>query len=315
MDIRHSRALGDMPSQGLLKAEDWFLDSAIPIDIWRTDSAEDYPIHRHDFFELVVIVRGSIDHRIADKTVRASAGDVFGIPPGVEHGYSRPESCDYISIIFEELGIETRFPELRSIPEYAAFMRLEPSQRQDTGGIELLKLAPADLIFINDCVRRIEEELERKESGYTAVVSAFLLDILVTVCRRYTTETRLGSDSLVGIARAIRRIEGGYAEALDLEELVAASCMSKRSFMRHFRSATGDTPMSYLRRVRIEAAKRLLAAGGQAVTEVAAEVGFEDSNHFSRVFKEETGSSPLKYRRDRSRVKAGLPLDAAGHLR
>lgn len=297
MDTSHSRALERLPSQRLLKAEDWFLDGALRIDVWRTNSATEYRMHSHDFYELVVVVRGSIDHRLASNTIRASAGDVFGIPPGVEHGYSRPASCDYISIIFDELGIESRFPELRSIPEYAAFMRLEPSLRGDSGGIELLKLEPADLFLINDWARRIEDEIEGRARGYAAVVSSALLDILVTVCRRYDAGTRAGSAHLVGIARAIRKIEEDYGEALDLDGLVTASCMSKRSFMRHFCQAVGDTPMSYLRRVRVEAARRLLASSSASVTEIAAQAGFEDSNHFSRVFKEETGMSPLAYRR------------------
>jgi AraC-like DNA-binding protein len=296
MDTQHSQALRKLPPDALLKAEDWMLDNAVPVDIWRTDPAGEYRMHRHDFFELVVIVHGGIDHLVHGNVIRASAGDVFGIPPGVEHGYAAPESCGYISVIFNERATEARFPELQSIPEYAAFMRLEPSLRRDSGGIEFLKLEPSDLIVINDRTRRIEDELERKESGYTAVVYAILLDILVTVCRRYAAGPRLGSDALIGVARAISRMEEGYAESLGLDDLVASSSMSKRSFMRHFLAATGDTPMSYLRRIRIGEAKHLFETGGFTVTEAAEEVGFEDSNHFSRAFKEETGMSPLEYR-------------------
>lgn len=72
--------------------------------------------------------------------------------------------------------------------------------------------------------------------------------------------------------------------------------MSPRNFKRRFRAATGDTPVGYLQRYRIETAKRLLERTGLGIEEVAAEVGYQDPSFFRRLFKKHTQLTPRQYR-------------------
>jgi two-component system response regulator YesN len=52
----------------------------------------------------------------------------------------------------------------------------------------------------------------------------------------------------------------------------------------------------YIRILRIEKAKKLLLNGEERIYDIAAKVGYEDSNYFTRAFKSETGMTPKKYR-------------------
>lgn len=65
--------------------------------------------------------------------------------------------------------------------------------------------------------------------------------------------------------------------------------------MRRFKQETGQTVNQHLTQVRIENAKRLLAS--ISVTETAFEVGFNDSNYFSTVFKKQTGHTPNGFKK------------------
>jgi transcriptional regulator GlxA family with amidase domain len=58
------------------------------------------------------------------------------------------------------------------------------------------------------------------------------------------------------------------------------------------------TPMAYLNRYRVNQAKLILTTTDRSITAVAMAVGFADNNYFSRVFRQEVGSSPLVYRRE-----------------
>jgi AraC-like DNA-binding protein len=69
-----------------------------------------------------------------------------------------------------------------------------------------------------------------------------------------------------------------------LEELSTSVGLSKFQFLRQFKSATGMTPHAYLKRVRLEYAKRALAKGS-TVTDIAHKVGFFDQSHFNKAFK------------------------------
>lgn len=85
-------------------------------------------------------------------------------------------------------------------------------------------------------------------------------------------------------------------EAVDFDELAARVGMSPRSFSRRFRAATGETPLGYLHRLRIDRAKRYLESARRSVQEVSADVGYEDVAFFRALFRRHTGTSPRQYR-------------------
>jgi AraC family L-rhamnose operon transcriptional activator RhaR/AraC family L-rhamnose operon regulatory protein RhaS len=78
--------------------------------------------------------------------------------------------------------------------------------------------------------------------------------------------------------------------------------MSQRSFLRVFQSATGTSPLAWVIAQRINRACHLLRHTDRRVTEVAFDVGFNDSNYFSRQFRKIAGLSPRDYR-----LRNGVP--------
>jgi AraC family L-rhamnose operon transcriptional activator RhaR/AraC family L-rhamnose operon regulatory protein RhaS len=72
--------------------------------------------------------------------------------------------------------------------------------------------------------------------------------------------------------------------------------MSKRSFLRAFQQATGSSPIAWLIEQRIQRAALLLRRTDQSITDIAFQVGFTDSNYFTRQFTKLTGLAPSRYR-------------------
>src|SRR5574338_185578 len=103
-------------------------------------------------------------------------------------------------------------------------------------------------------------------------------------------------DNLVRLLRAKDLIHARYGERLTIDDLARAAALSPFHFLRMFRAAFGETPHRYLRRVRIEAAKRLLLADAP-VTDVCLEVGFQSLGSFSALFSRTVGSAPTSFRR------------------
>lgn len=98
------------------------------------------------------------------------------------------------------------------------------------------------------------------------------------------------------IREAQNFIEENLGEKISFEELAAKLAVSRRNFDRRFIKATGNTPVEYLQRVKVEAAKRSLESGKKTVFEVMNDVGYTDDKAFREVFKKLTGLSPLDYR-------------------
>ncbi|HYQ71755.1 MAG TPA: helix-turn-helix domain-containing protein [Gammaproteobacteria bacterium] len=81
-----------------------------------------------------------------------------------------------------------------------------------------------------------------------------------------------------------------------IDELAQRAGMSARNFTRRFRQATGEPPLSYLHRLRINCARQLLETDFKAVQQVCYEVGYEDVPFFRKIFRRYTGLTPKEYK-------------------
>jgi len=96
--------------------------------------------------------------------------------------------------------------------------------------------------------------------------------------------------------RAVRYIQDHYQEELNMAIVSNYVSLNYSYFSQAFKDYTGETFVSYLRRLRICKAKELLAETNMKVYEISGKAGFESVKHFTRVFKEMEGISPLEYR-------------------
>ena len=97
-------------------------------------------------------------------------------------------------------------------------------------------------------------------------------------------------------------IEDNFAQNFNYNELASKNGMSRRTFERRFKTATGDTPLVYQQRIRVEAAKRMLENGDHSFDEITYRVGYEDSSSFRKVFSKQTGLRPIEYQKKFQRV-------------
>lgn len=91
-------------------------------------------------------------------------------------------------------------------------------------------------------------------------------------------------------------IEEKYSNNFDPEQLARECGMSRRTFERRFKKATGLTPVFYLQRTRVEAAKQMLETDRQTFDEISYRAGYEDASYFRKVFIKHTGLSPSEYK-------------------
>jgi len=98
------------------------------------------------------------------------------------------------------------------------------------------------------------------------------------------------------IVKAQEYIEKNYADKISIEQLSQQFTVGRRNFDRRFIKATGNTPVEYLQRVKIESAKKELETSRKTVNEVMYEVGYTDVKAFREVFRKITGKSPLEYK-------------------
>jgi AraC-like DNA-binding protein len=108
------------------------------------------------------------------------------------------------------------------------------------------------------------------------------------------------------IARVLKYVHTEFARPLSVEELARKAGMSLAAFHHHFKLVTASSPLQYLKRIRLDHARVLMAHDGYNAGTAARAVGYESSSQFSREFKRLFGVTPVEEaEQTRSRLVAG----------
>jgi transcriptional regulator GlxA family with amidase domain len=113
----------------------------------------------------------------------------------------------------------------------------------------------------------------------------------------YTSLIRRQNHADAAVRRVEEWLENNYTQDAAVTGAVAASGLAERTLKRRFKAATGVALIDYVQNLRIEEAKRMLENDAEAVDDVAAAVGYENTAFFRRLFKRLTGLKPGDYRR------------------
>ena len=249
-------------------------------------------------YELVLITSGRVE--FFDDTARRTcvAGDILVIPPFQWHGF-RPivgSPCEHIAVHFD----------------FAPGMT--PPSASEAGAV-MYEVRLSEGLRLPDFVSCRVGNVDEVESEMASLVRAWedprppaalearshLLQVLLALLRAEAATSR-GQQTpgelrnLRRVERAIRYVDQHFAQRIEAADLAAAAGLSVSQLARLFRERTGHAPMQYLRRVRVDRARHLLADIDLSIKEIAGRCGFDDPYHFSRVFRQLDGLPPTLYR-------------------
>lgn len=233
--------------------------------------------HFHTHYVFGLVEEGGRVMQCRGKVYHLSPGHVLLINPGDNHGCEQEGA----SLTYLSLGIPVRVMESwarssdrNSLPVFS------PNTVPDMDMALYLRL-------LHTAIAQGESVLRRKE------VFGYLLDLALA---RYAYAP---SDSVPAcreeIEWACHYLETMYTEHVLLDDLCAGSGLSKSTLLRGFVRKKGITPHQYLANIRVDAAKKLLEKG-VSPAEVAAQTGFSDQSHFTRIFTACIGIPPGLYK-------------------
>lgn len=148
--------------------------------------------------------------------------------------------------------------------------------------------------FLNLVIYLIEKYYDRQTAIFCSKVFQIEIDRQSQSSFIIFTGQKLHGDEMVKKAQAF--IESNLHEKISVEQLSSRFAIGRRNFDRRFIKATGNTPVEYLQRVKIESAKKAFETTRKNVNEIMYEVGYSDVKAFREMFRRITGMSPLEYR-------------------
>jgi AraC-like DNA-binding protein len=243
--------------------------------------------------EFVLIVRGSGEFLTRAGAVPVRPHLLLTIPPFFPHAFRAVGVGEHIGIHFDFA---------RGFPRFAGRPDRRPPYRVALAPD--LELPVARMLTPGDGIEAGLIEVVRDFASGTAqgrLSAQARLALLVARLARPrdaapATASAPAGQSDARLAAALALIGERFAEPLTMGDCARAAGMSPTRFAHRFRERTGYAPMEYLRRLRVERARRLLSDPSLSVKEVAARCGFPDQYHFSRVFRQTDGLPPSQYR-------------------
>ncbi|PWU01140.1 MAG: AraC family transcriptional regulator [Bacteroidetes bacterium] len=148
--------------------------------------------------------------------------------------------------------------------------------------------------FLNLIIYLIEKYFDRQTAIFCAKVFQIEIDRESQSIFTIFTGQKIHGDDMV--KKAQNYIESHLQEKISFEDLSSRLSVGRRNFDRRFIKATGNTPLEYSQRVKIESAKKAFETSRKNINEVMYEVGYNDVKAFREVFRKITGMSPLEYR-------------------
>jgi len=236
--------------------------------------------HSHDYFQLDYFYEGhgTMTIRDADREVRP--GDVFVCNPGDVHKYraAKEKPMGSLTLKFENRGQSPFF-----LPNYLGNLSLLPRDHKRDLENQLARAC-------------VEANKSAAESLMLASAFGTVFFVMLVGCLRELDRIE-ANKSLDNCAAVLDYIKRHYDRQITLDDLSRIAKMHPKYLCHKFAVQMGMPPIQALARERIEAAKRLLRNTTVPISEIALRVGYVDIAHFSKRFRELTGSSPREFRK------------------
>ena len=141
----------------------------------------------------------------------------------------------------------------------------------------------------------IENETGKSQDIIKAYLTAFLVEVDVVFKKTESAEDRIGLDN--GLCnRFVEMVFENCNHAIPIADYAAKLNITPPHLHRIIKRFTGKTPLTWINEAVVLEAKKLLGHTEMTISEVAAGVGIDDPSYFSRIFKKQTGSTPIAFR-------------------
>lgn len=257
-----------------------------------SDSVPD--VDRHDFWELVYVIRGCYNIRSA-KTERAlREGEAMIHSPNTEHAGTVP-SCAVICVIsFETVG-----DELYAIADTPITLtgerRRRLSELVELGERNFVRTGRLDVRGVTPRPDAKSHELMRFRAGFE-----LLLTELVNEQRSAAVATNRHNYKMASFCEITEAFTKNADKSLTLSELAALVSVSVTTLRELCAIGCAESPMAYFISIKMKLAKKMIKESSMNFTEISEALGYSSVHYFSKLFKEKVGMSPTEYARSLS---------------
>lgn len=250
-----------------------------------------YP-HRHDFFEVLYLLKGSGFHVIDGNKYDINPPCVFFMSPGQAHKIEFSNDIEgYIFIFTAEFYLINQSNQNRLI-EFPFFFTIRQDNRP------LMLESAEDVAFLESLFMKGINEIG-KGDNFSINLLRSVLDLILTssavLYKSDENQLTKGKGHIV-VKRFFQLVEDNYQNNLTVNEYADKLAITPNHLTQTVNQLTGKTSLQIIKAKQILEIKRLLVHTNLGISEIANRLNFPDQSYFTKFFKRETGVTPLLYR-------------------
>ena len=255
--------------------------------------------HSHDFFELVILVRGTCRHMVGGDYLTMHTGDLVVVPPNTVHWMIADDDESVIyNMQIRKSSFEKNFMELLSQQSILGdFFRRTLYEKEDTRSY--LRIRTGDYFLGDNLLSDLLAELSLPGAYQATILNTLCKLFFLRILDRFSDKIDTsGITAEQGVVVDLMRYIQDRSGNVTKEELCRQFSYSPRQITRLISRYTGSTLRDLRRDLRIKLAARLLRETTLPIEEIASSCGYQNNTHFYDAFKESYHTTPLLYRRD-----------------
>jgi AraC-like DNA-binding protein len=263
-----------------------------------------FPLHGHDFYELVIVASGNGWHVLNGEPHLLSCGDVVYLETDDRHAFDEVHDLYLTNVIYRPNDGLLHPDRLRPY--------LQPGS-DEMGERRHWQISDDARARLRPLLSALAEESSKQDDASQLMAQSLFVQLIVGLWRERFASDGEQLSARGRMAQVLEYLRHNCTRAIDLDELAQRFGYSARNLRRVFREATATTPHDYLVKLRLARAMVALRKSDANVTDVALASGFNDGNHFSYAFRKLVGMSPSRYRREARAQRDGIPTALKDH--
>lgn len=261
---------------------------------------QDHRPHSHAHFEISIIREGRAMHRTVFGTEELLPGTVIVLAPGMTHAIYGLEGLHQTNLYYlTEWLADDLMAHWREAGLVPLFLAAALFRRPKNGPVVQFQLDADEMAAVDRELADIGRETILPRPSLTFLRSS-LLKALILLSRSYARQSpvEVGLGFREEIVEALEHIEEAIlrCDPFNVSQLAEDLGYCSDHLSTIFREATGFSPSTYYQRRRIQHACNHLLDLSRSLTEIAHDMGFCDSAHFTNMFKKHQGITPIAYR-------------------
>ncbi len=256
-----------------------------------------YPMHLHDFVEMVYIISGKGKQYIGNKEYSVKHGDLLYINYGQCHGFEAQTSLEYVNILINPVFISRELVNSENIEEIFALSLFEEFGSEHNFLRQAVTFTGNELLHVDETVKAMLCEFSEKKIGYKSALRGYLQVIFTLLLRNLSQKANAGEAKIENLPKDIEEyIEENCFDKITLADIAGMSFYNPAYFGRLLKKHYGKTFSAYIKEKRMNKAAELLLDKTRTVEEIIRLVGYSDRKLFYKHFKEFFNKTPKEYK-------------------